>query len=84
MVKNGKYYVVPRNDGSNFKQLFSRLAAEGAGRPVDSDGVPDGPWTPELLTDAVCAIDANRSGIEIPEVCDPVRHLLLRVVWGFI
>ena len=68
MVKNGKYYVAPTNDGSNFKLLFSRLAAEGAQRPVDCNGVPDGPWTPELLTDAICAIDANRSGVEIRTV----------------
>lgn len=68
MVKNGKYYIAPQNNGDNFKQLFARLAAEGAGRPVDTKGVPDGPWTPELLTDAICAIDANQAGIEIRTV----------------
>ena len=68
MVKNGKYYIAPQNDGGNFKQLFARLTAEGAGRPVDSDGVPDGSWTPDLLTDAICAIDANRAGIDLRTV----------------
>tara|TARA_B110001450_G_C17628609_1_gene484275 strand:+ start:1159 stop:1674 length:516 start_codon:yes stop_codon:yes gene_type:complete len=68
LVKNGKYYIAPQNNGDNFKQLFARLAAEGAGRPVDTKGVPDGPWTPELLTDAICAIDANQAGIEIRTV----------------
>lgn len=68
LVKNGKYYVAPQQNSDNFKTLFSRLTAEGAGRPVDRDGFADGPWTPELLTDAICAIDANRKGIELRTV----------------
>ena len=48
--------------------LFARLAAEGAGRPVDRHGFADGAWTPELLADAVSAIDANQNGIELRAV----------------
>lgn len=48
--------------------LFSRLAAEGVGRPVDRQGFPDGPWTPDLLAAAISAIDANRDGIELRTV----------------
>jgi len=68
LVENGKYYVAPQQETANFKVLFARLAAEGAGRPVALDGVPDGPWTPELLTNAICGINANRSGIELRTV----------------
>lgn len=48
--------------------LFQRLAAVGAGRPVDSEGLPQGPWTPDLLAEAITAIDANRKGIELRTV----------------
>ena len=48
--------------------MFQRLAAVGAGRPVDSDGLPEGPWTPDLLAEAITAIDANRKGIELRTV----------------
>ena len=68
LVKNGKFFVAPQHDGSNFKQLFARLAAEGVGRPADRNGSPDGPWTPELLTKAICAIEGNQKGIEIRSV----------------
>ena len=68
LIKNGKYYVAPPNDGSNFKVLFSHLAATGAGRPVDGDGVPEGPWTPELLAEAISLIDADGSGVDLRTV----------------
>lgn len=68
MIKNGKYFVEPLKSCDNFKVLFARLAAEGAGRPVDTEGYTDGPWTPELLTEAICAIEANKSGIELRTV----------------
>lgn len=48
--------------------LFGRLAAQGAGRPVDRHEVADGPWTPETLADAITAIDANRGGIDVRTV----------------
>ena len=68
LIKNGKYYVAPPNDGCNFKVLFSHLAATGAGRPVDGDGVPEGPWTPELLAEAISLIDADGSGVDLRTV----------------
>ena len=68
MIKNGKYFLEPSNDGSNFKELFTRLAAVGAGRRVDADGFPMGAWTPELLADAISEIDANRAGIDLQTV----------------
>jgi len=68
LIKNGKYFVEPQKSSDNFKVLFARLAAEGAGRPVDEQGVPDGPWTPDALADAISAIDANQNGIEVRAV----------------
>jgi len=68
LIKNGKYFVAPQNFSGNFKALFSRLAAEGAGRPVDQQGFADGPWTADLLVEAISAIDVNRDGIELRTV----------------
>ncbi|MEQ9040295.1 MAG: hypothetical protein RIE24_18260 [Silicimonas sp.] len=68
MIKNGKYFVAPQKTGEDFKQLFARLAAAGAGRPADVHGFPDGPWTPETLADAISSIEANRNGIDLRTV----------------
>lgn len=68
MIKNGKNFVAPRQTDEDFKRLFARLAASGAGRPVDREGFPDGPWTPEKLANAISAIDANPKGIELRSV----------------
>lgn len=68
LTKNGKYFVAPQQNNENFTTLLTRLAAEGAGRPVDRDGFPDGPWTAELLTDAICAIPANKKGVDLRSV----------------
>lgn len=68
LLKNGKFFLPPPNDGSDFKELFKRLAAAGAGRPLSSDGFPAGPWTPELLTEAISQIDSNRIGIDLRTV----------------
>ncbi|HQU67328.1 MAG TPA: hypothetical protein PLI43_03925 [Albidovulum sp.] len=68
MIKNGKYFVPPSKDGSDFKKLFQQLCTIGAGRPVDLGGFPAGPWTPELLATAISQIDANRSGIDLRTV----------------
>lgn len=68
MILNGKYFVPPDDDPPEFKTLFRRLAAVGAGRPVDPNGLPQGPWTPDLLAQAIMAIDANRKGIELRTV----------------
>ncbi|MBJ3764630.1 hypothetical protein ILP92_18000 [Maribius pontilimi] len=48
--------------------MFRRLASAGAGRPVDDNGIPQGPWTPELLAEAISQTDANQSGIELRTV----------------
>jgi len=68
LIKNGKYFVAPQKSLDNFKLLFARLAAQGAGRPADRQGVPDGPWTPETLADAISSIDANREGVDLRTV----------------
>ena len=68
MEKNGKIYVAPPKDGSDFKELFKQLAAVGAGRQVGADGFPQGPWTPELLAEAITQIDSNRAGIDLRTV----------------
>jgi len=62
------FFVAPQKNTENFKVLFARLAAEGAGRPVDEHGFADGPWTPETLADAISSIDANQDGIELRAV----------------
>ena len=53
LFKNGKLFLPPTGDGSNFKELFKRLAAAGAGRPLGKEGFPAGSWTPELLAEAI-------------------------------
>ncbi|MEM6410633.1 MAG: hypothetical protein AAF683_03760 [Pseudomonadota bacterium] len=68
MIKNGKFFVAPQQTDDDFKRLFARLAAVGAGRPVDRDGLPDGPWTPDELADAISRIEANTQGIELRSV----------------
>lgn len=68
MKKNGKFFVNAPNDGSDFKSMFKLAAAAGAGRPVDKDGFPPGPWTPELLAEAISQIDGNRSSIDLRTV----------------
>lgn len=65
---NGKYFVAPQRSRDNFKRLFARLAAEGAGRPLDLHGFPDGPWTPETLTQAICDLSGNNKGIDLRTV----------------
>lgn len=68
MIKNGKLFLPPAKDGSDFKELFKQLAAAGAGRPLGSDGFPAGPWTPELLAEAISQIDSNRTGVDLRTV----------------
>ena len=68
MIKNDRFFVEPQENTDNFKELFSRLAAEGAGRPVDDHGFADGPWTPESLAEAISSLDGNQKGIELRAV----------------
>lgn len=44
------------------------MVRKGAGRPVDKEGVPEGPWTPELLTAAISEIHTNQSGVDLRSV----------------
>jgi len=68
LKKNGKFFVAPQTSDDDFKELFSRIAAEGAGRPADNRGFADGPWTAETLTQAICELDGNVKGIELRTV----------------
>lgn len=68
LVKNGKFFLPPPQGNEDFKTLFARVASAGVGRPVEKDGCPQGPWTPELLAEAISQIDANRAGIELRTV----------------
>lgn len=68
MPKNGKFFQKPPKDGGTFKELFTQVAAAGVGRPVDKGGFPEGPWTPDLLADAISQIDANRRGVDLRTV----------------
>ena len=56
------------DESDNFKALFKRVTSAGAGRPVDENGFPKGPWTADLLTEAITRIDANGSGIDLRTV----------------
>lgn len=68
LIKNGKFFQLPQRSDDDFKTLFGRVAAAGIGRPVDDDGCPQGPWTADLLADAISQIEANRAGIELRTV----------------
>lgn len=68
LVKNGKFFLPPPQGNEDFKTLFARVAAAGVGRPVEKDGCPQGPWTAELLAEAISQIDANSAGIELRTV----------------
>lgn len=48
--------------------MFKKLAAVGAGRALGEDGFPAGPWTPELLAEAISQIDSNRAGVDLRTV----------------
>jgi hypothetical protein len=68
LFQNGKFFLPPPDDGSEWEELFKKLVASGAGRPVGQDGFPAGPWTPELLADAISQIDSNHVGVDLRTV----------------
>ncbi|WP_050900934.1 RcgA family putative transporter [Oceanicola sp. S124] len=68
LIKNGKFFQPPHGGSEDFKELFARVAAAGVGRPVDKDGFPQGPWTPDLLAAAISQISVNPTGIELRTV----------------
>ena len=68
LIRNGRFFLSPRRNEEDFKALFARAAAAGVGRPVDKDGCPQGPWTADLLAEAISQIEANRAGIELRTV----------------
>jgi len=68
LTKNGKYFLPPPKDSGDFKEIFGVLVASGAGRPVDRDGFQPGPWTPDLLADAITQLDPKGRGIELRTV----------------
>lgn len=68
MIKNGKFFQSPPKSGETFKELFIHATTAGVGRPANKDGFPIGPWTPELLADAISQIDANRKGVDLRTV----------------
>ena len=68
LIKNGKFFLPPQRSDEDFKTLFARVATAGVGRPVEKDGCPQGPWTPELLAEAISQIDDNPAGIELRTV----------------
>ncbi|GAA5658188.1 hypothetical protein Brsp06_04572 [Brucella sp. NBRC 13694] len=68
MTKNGKFFLPPPKDGSDFKELFKLIVAAGAGRPLVSDGHTAGPWTPELLAEAITHVDPKRIGVDLRTV----------------
>lgn len=68
MIIKGKFFIAPRCDGEDFKDLFRRAAAAGAGRPADEGGAPSGPWTPDLLTEAISEMDVTGPGVELRTV----------------
>ncbi|MFD1196853.1 RcgA family putative transporter [Brucella gallinifaecis] len=68
MTKNGKFFLPPPKDGSDFKELFKLIVAAGAGRPLGSDGHTAGPWTPELLAEAITDVDPKRIGVDLRTV----------------
>jgi len=64
MVRNGKYYIGPQPSDDDFKSLFARLSSAGAGRPVDDNGQPIGPWTPNLLAEEIAQLDPAGTGVD--------------------
>lgn len=65
---NGKFSCRPPLKTWISKEVFRRMTLAGVGRPVDKDGVPIGPWTPELLTSAISEVSAGSSSVDLRTV----------------
>lgn len=68
LIRNKKFFVPPQEDDLDLKALLRLLVAAGAGRPVDRQGMPQGPWTAELLAEAISALDDNGEGVDLRTV----------------
>lgn len=68
LILNNKKYLSPSQKNADFKELFAQAASAGAGRPVDEEGFHAGPWTPELLVEAISRINSNGTGVELRTV----------------
>ena len=68
LIINGKFFHKPPKEDMNFKDLFFEMASAGAGRPADENGLPIGPWTAELLAEAISGLQANKAGIGLRTV----------------
>lgn len=68
MIINDRLFFSPPKEVEEFKELFFYLVSNGAGRGVDEFGFSLGPWTPELLADAISQIPGNERGIDLRTV----------------
>jgi hypothetical protein len=68
LIVNGKYFLPPSEFSGNFKEIFRDIVSRGVGRPVDMQGFPSGPWTPETLAEAISQIEINRETIDLRTV----------------
>ena len=68
MIKNKKFFFPPQEDNLDLKALLRVLVAAGAGRSVDRQGMPQGPWTAELLAEAISALDDTGAGVDLRTV----------------
>lgn len=68
MIKNGKVFVQIPEELTDLKEIFHFYVTSGAGRPIDDRGLSRGPWTPELLADAICQIEQNHEIIDVRSV----------------
>ncbi|WP_312408717.1 RcgA family putative transporter [Rhizobium sp.] len=68
MIINDKIFLSPSKGENDIKDLFKQIAAAGAGRPLGKDGFPAGPWTAELLSDAISRLDPDGKGVDLRTV----------------
>ena len=68
LIVKGKYFFPPPEEDLDFKELFLLAVREGAGRPVDAHGFPSGPWSPELLAEAISQVHISGKGVDLRTV----------------